>query len=206
MNFFNVWPRKKINWAKNSKFRLNTFFCRFILHILPNFDDDRMKTLGGVRENVQNMLILTIRLTPVTLTLFGRSRSYYPDAPISYANISMKFHEDWMMGKGQKGCDGRPDGRTAGRTDKTVPISAKWQIKKKNSLPNLLKGKLYRTRAHTRKIRLSIKCHLVSWVIRVKHSLKYIVGCAETDSISKDTYVTRNTSRDTSNYTSQYFL
>ena len=78
----------------------------FILHILPNFHDDRAKTLGGVRENAQNMLILTIRLTPVTLTLFGRSRSYYQDAPISYANIFCKFREDRTMGKGQKGCDG----------------------------------------------------------------------------------------------------
>ena len=74
---------------------------------------------------MQNMLILTIRLTPVTLTLFGRSRSYYPDAPISYANIFCKFREDRTMGKGQKGCDGQ----TAGRPDKSIPISAKWQIK-----------------------------------------------------------------------------
>ena len=62
---------------------------------------------------MQNMLILTIRLTPVTLTLFGRSRSYYPDAPISYANISMKFREDRTMGKGHKGCDGQTDRRTS---------------------------------------------------------------------------------------------
>ena len=88
---------------------------------------------------MQNMLILTICLTPVTLTLFGRSRSYYPDAPISYANIFCKFREDRTMGKGQKGCDGQ----TAGRTDKTVHISAKWQIKSK--IKTILNNGMQRT-------------------------------------------------------------
>ena len=59
----------------------------FILHILPNFDNDRTKTLAGVCENVQNMLILTIQLTPMTLTLVGRPRSHYLDTPISYSDI-----------------------------------------------------------------------------------------------------------------------
>ena len=69
LDFFNVWPRVQIDWVNNSKFQLLTFFCRFILHIFPNFGDDRMKTQGEVRKNAQNMLILTVRLTPVTLTL-----------------------------------------------------------------------------------------------------------------------------------------
>ena len=78
---------------------------------------------------MQNMLILTIRLTPVTLTLFRQSRSYYPDAPISYANIFCKFRENRTMGKGQKRSDGQTAGPPAGWTDKTIPIFAKWQIK-----------------------------------------------------------------------------
>ena len=83
------------------------FFCMFIMHILPNFHDDRAKTLGGVRENALNMLILTIRLTPVTLTLVGRPRPYCPDARLLNTNISCEFRGNRMMGKGQKGCHGR---------------------------------------------------------------------------------------------------
>ena len=125
LDFLNVWPHVKIDWVKNSKFRLLTFFCRFIQHIFPKFDDNRTKTLGGVRENAQNMLILTIRLTPVTLTLVGRPRPYCPDARLLNTNISCEFRGNQMMGKGQKGCYRQTDGRP----DKTIPISAKWQIK-----------------------------------------------------------------------------
>ena len=39
------------------------------LHIFPNFDDDRMKNLGLIWENVQNMLILSDGLTAMTSTL-----------------------------------------------------------------------------------------------------------------------------------------
>ena len=75
--------------------------------MLPNFDGDRMKTLGGVRENAQNMLILTIRLTPVTLTLVRGPRPYCPEARLLNTNISCKFRENRMMGQGRKGCHGR---------------------------------------------------------------------------------------------------
>ena len=78
----------KIDWVKNSKFRKITFFSIIIQHISFNFDDDCMKTLGGVRANERNMLILSIRLTPVTLTLVGRPRPYCPEVTVININIS----------------------------------------------------------------------------------------------------------------------
>ena len=111
--FFYAKRPVKIDWVKNSKFRKLTFFGMIILHIFPNFDDDCMKTLGGVRANARNMLILSIRLTPVTLTLVGRPRPYCPEVTVININISWMFRENQIMARGSKGCDRQTDRRTS---------------------------------------------------------------------------------------------
>ena len=116
-----------------------------ILHIIPQFDDGWMKTLGGVRENAPNMPNFPVPLTPVTLTFFGRSKPYCPDAPFINTNISWKFRENQTMARGSNRCDGRTASWTDSRmdrptnrrtdilTDRTIHISAKWQIKSTQS-------------------------------------------------------------------------
>ena len=72
----------KIDWVKNSTLWKHKFFVMIILNILnifPYFDDDCMKIVGGVWTNVQNMPILTIRLTPVSSSLVGQRRPYCLD-------------------------------------------------------------------------------------------------------------------------------
>ena len=113
-HFFCASHSVKIDWVKNSKFR--KLFGKIILHIFPNFDDDCMKTLGGVRANARNMLILSIRLTPVTLTLVGRPRPYCPEVTFININISWMFRENQIMARGSKGCDGQTDRRTSKNT------------------------------------------------------------------------------------------
>ena len=110
-----------------------------ILHIIPQFDDGWMKTLGGVRENAPNMPNFPVLLTPVTLTFFGRSKPYCPDAPFINTNISQKFRENQTMARGSNRCDGRTDGRTDGQTDRRTDgrtgafiYLPKWQIIKSN--------------------------------------------------------------------------
>ena len=73
------------------------------------------------------MLILTIRLTPVTLTLVGRPGPYCPDARLLNTNISCKFRENRMMGKGQKGCHEQTPGRTPGQDSSYI-----YQVADKN--------------------------------------------------------------------------
>ena len=60
---------------------------------------------------------MTYYLTFVTLTSVTWPWALRPDAPLLNTNISCKFRENRMMGKGQKGCDGQTAGRPAGRTD-----------------------------------------------------------------------------------------
>ena len=125
--FFSIFYAKrpvKIDWVKNSKFRNFTFFGIIILHIFTNFDDDCMKTLGGVRANARNMLILSIRLTPVTLTLVGRPRPYCPEVTFININISWMFRENQIMARGSKGCDRQTDRRTDRRTRAFLYLSS----------------------------------------------------------------------------------
>ena len=98
--FFYAKRPVKIDWVKNSKFRKLTFFGIIILHIFLNFDDDCIKTLGGVRANARNMPILTIRLTPVTLTLVRQPRPYCLDASLINTNTSWKFGENQTITRG----------------------------------------------------------------------------------------------------------
>ena len=86
-----VWPTLKLDWVENLKFWWPTFFCRFIIHIFPIFDDDRMKNLGQICKSAKFFNSVPLKFEWVKTSKFW----------------SPTFHQ-WVMGNiCEKFCESR---------------------------------------------------------------------------------------------------